>query len=113
MNIIKNRLKKILPLIPNSIKYGKIYRKTYRFLQESQYWSKERIEQCQLKKLQELVKHAYETVPYYNKLFKKNRIKPNDIKDLENIQKIPYLTKEIIRENLDELVSSKHKNNLQ
>ena len=120
MNIkIKNIIKKILkpffyylPQLPNSIRYGKVYRDTYKFLQESQYWSKEQIEEWQLKKLQELIKHAYKTVPYYQKLFDNINLKPDDIKTLEDIRKIPYLTKEIIRENLNELVSSKLKNKL-
>ncbi|UCF49028.1 MAG: phenylacetate--CoA ligase family protein [Thermoplasmatales archaeon] len=79
------------------------YIKQYKFLLESQWWSKEKLEEYQLIKLQKLLNHAYENVPYYYHLFKKHGIKPRDISSLKDIQKIPYLTKEIIRKNINKL----------
>ena len=111
LRFIKNSLKQHLPIISNSIKYGKLYRHRFKFLQEVQYWPKEQIEDWQLTELQKLIKHSNETVPYYKNLFKKHKIIPSDIQCFEDIIKIPYLTKKIIRENLDDLISNKHKKN--
>lgn len=79
------------------------YRKFVKFLKKSQWWSKEQIENFQLQKLKKLVNHAYENVPYYNKLFDKIGFKPEDFKSLKDLEKIPFLTKEIVRENIDDL----------
>jgi len=80
-----------------------VFLKTYLFLKQSQTWSKEKLEQYQTQKLRELINHAYRNVPYYTRLFDENGIKPEDIKELSDLQKIPFLTKELVRENLDDL----------
>lgn len=48
----------------------------------------------QLKKLQETVKYTYENVPYYKEKLDKAGVKPEDIKTLEDIQKLPFMEKE-------------------
>jgi len=65
----------IFGTIPISIRYGKVFRDTYAFLRESQWWSKEQLEEYQLEQLSKLLKHAYENVPYY-RLHPKNRKSP-------------------------------------
>ena len=50
-----------------------------------------------------LVKHAYATVPYYTELFDKNKLKPEDIRTIADLKKIPVLTKQIVNENFDKL----------
>lgn len=97
--------------IPNYIMYGKTFRETYSFLQKSQYWDKKQLEEYQIGQLQKLIKHAYETVPYYTKLFNEVGIKYKDIQDFGDIKKIPYLTKEIIQNNLEDLISTKFNKN--
>jgi phenylacetate-CoA ligase len=56
--------------------------------------------------LRALVKHAYETVPYYNRVFKVNCITPDDIRQTTDLTKIPVLTKRDIMKNKTELVST-------
>jgi phenylacetate-CoA ligase len=81
----------------------KVFRDTYKFLQKSQWWSKEQLEEYQLQQLSKLLNHAYENVPYYRKVFDERCLKPKDIQDFKDLQKLPFLTKEIIRENLNDL----------
>jgi phenylacetate-CoA ligase len=90
---------KAIALLP----YFFVFMKTYLFLKGSQNWSKERIGRYQTRKLRELINHAYRNVPYYIRLFDDNRIKPEDIKTQSDLQKIPFLTKELIRENFEDL----------
>ena len=81
--------------------------KKYKLLMESQWWSKEKIEEFQDKKLKRLISYAYENVPYYRRVFKANNITPDDIKKQEDLIKIPPLTKETVRKHgFDNLVSS-------
>ena len=52
----------------------------------------------QLERLHSIVKKAYENVPYYKKHFDDAGITPDDIKTLKDIEKIPYTTKNDLRE---------------
>lgn len=81
----------------------RLFFKTYTFLKKSQWWTKEKIETYQREQLRKLLIHSYEHVPYYQKLFDTIGFSPYDFKDFEDLQKIPFLTKEIIRENLQDL----------
>ena len=55
-------------------------------------------ENLQLRRLKEAVKNAYENVPYYRKRLDGMNIKPDDIKTLEDIEKLPFTTKDDLRE---------------
>lgn len=66
------------------------------FLQESQFWPRERLEELQLAKLRRLVKHASETVPYYREVFALAGITAKDIRTLDDVKRLPILTKEDI-----------------
>jgi len=87
------------------MRYGKVFRDTYEFLQKSQYWSREKLEKYQLLQLRRLLYHAYENVPYYRSVFDELRLSPDDVKTLDDLRKLPYLTREIIRDNLENLVA--------
>jgi Coenzyme F390 synthetase len=62
------------------------------------------ISDLQNDKLRKLVRHCYEHVPYYTKLFDRLGIKPEDIRKPEDLKKLPILTKQIIRDNYDDLI---------
>jgi phenylacetate-CoA ligase len=52
----------------------------------------------QLEKLQAIVNYAYENVPYYRKRLDELDIKPEDIKTLKDIEKLPFTTKDDLRD---------------
>ncbi len=60
--------------------------------------SRDELEELQLKRLQDTVKRAYENVPYYHEKFDENNVHPEDIETLEDIVKLPYTTKDDLRE---------------
>jgi phenylacetate-CoA ligase len=72
----------------------------------SKYWN-EKIETMpraelrkhQLRKLKEQVKHCYEDSTFYRKKFKDAGLKPEDIKTLDDLQKIPFTVKNDLRDN--------------
>ena len=55
--------------------------------------SRERIVAFQERRLRELVRHAYENVPYYRRLFDGAGLKPDDIHGLADLKRIPFTTK--------------------
>jgi phenylacetate-CoA ligase len=58
-----------------------------------------KLKEIQIKKLKETVKRTYENVPFYKEKFKKLKIKPEDIKKLADIRKLPFTTKNDLRHN--------------
>ncbi|MCI6152849.1 MAG: hypothetical protein MR673_06960 [Fusobacterium perfoetens] len=94
--------------MPNSLIYGKEYSETLNFLLESEKFTKEEIKKWQLNKLNEILKYSNENILYYKELFKENNI-ILPLKNLEEIKKIPFLTKKIIRKNYTKLINSKIK----
>ena len=60
--------------------------------------SREEILRIQNEKIVRQVKHVYESVPYYRDLMDKKGVKPEDIKSVDDIKKLPFLTKDDLRE---------------
>jgi len=108
-NFIKKPAIYMYTSIPDYIKYGVVFRNKYKFLQQSQWWTKEKLEEYQMGQIGKLLNHAYETVPYYTRVFNERGLKPKDIESFEDLKKLPYLTKDIIRENLEDLISTNYK----
>lgn len=76
----------------------------YTFYKQTLNWSNDQIKDYQLSKLKRLISHAYSTVPYYQKLFNEHNILPESIKTLEDIKKIPCLSRDDIIKNIEELI---------
>jgi phenylacetate-CoA ligase len=79
--------------------------KLRRFLEKSQWFSDERLQEYQLSRLQRILDHAYTNVPYYRALFNREGIFPREFTCLEDLQKIPPLTKELVKKNKHFLVA--------
>jgi phenylacetate-CoA ligase len=75
-------------------------------LEKTQFWSESKLQQYQERKLKKLISHAYKTVPYYKQVFDKYKIKPSDIKHLDDLKKLPVLDKETLRSNHKKLFSN-------
>lgn len=86
--------------------YGSTVRSRLVEFRRYDYLSCDRIKDLQDKKLEKLILHCYKNVPYYTKLFDRLGIKPEDIKTRADLTKLPVLTKQIIRDNYDDLRST-------
>ena len=60
--------------------------------------SVDEIKKIQLERLQEQVKHVYANVPYYREKMDKAGVKPEDIKELADIAKLPFNYKQDLRD---------------
>ncbi|MBO4277113.1 MAG: phenylacetate--CoA ligase [Clostridia bacterium] len=58
----------------------------------------EEIKKLQEQKLFKQIRHVYEHVPYYRALMDEKGVKPEDVKCLEDIKKLPFLSKSDLRE---------------
>ncbi len=68
------------------------------FQPEIECASREEIVAIQNKKLVEQVKHVWENVPYYRKKMEKKGVTPDDIKSIEDLHKLPFLSKKDLRD---------------
>ena len=73
---------------------------------DGKYWnqkietqSRQEIRNNQLKLLQQQVKHCYNDNAFYKKKFDAIKLKPDDIKSLDDLKKIPFTVKSDLRDN--------------
>lgn len=114
----KHFLKKIRDNIPEPLKYltaplfrnklirNENYCQYRKLLSERVSLSQSDIKQYQLNELKNILNYAYQWVPYYTELFDKVGFKPQQMHDFKDIEIIPFLTKELIRDNFDRLIST-------
>ena len=88
-----------------SKKYGKFYESYSDELNTSQWLSTQELLDLQKERILKFIQYAYRNVPYYSELFEANGLTPSDIQCLDDIQKLPILTKEVLRRNSEDLLS--------
>jgi phenylacetate-CoA ligase len=64
------------------------------------------IRMLQSKRLQHMIKHAYDTVPYYKDTLTGLGLKPNDFKCVEDLSKLPLLGREQLQQDPDYFLST-------
>ena len=98
-------IKRLYAAIPFPIRMGRVYRDARRFLRKSERWSEVQLTEYQSEQLCLLLRHAYENVPYYRKIFEERGLKPGDIRRPEDLIKLPTLTRADVKQNYDALVA--------
>lgn len=64
------------------------------------------LDKMQLQRLSRFLKHSFTTVPYYRELLKQLGLGLSDVQATADLEKLPFLDKNIIREKLEYLKSS-------
>ncbi len=115
----KQYLKNIRDKMPEGLKYisaplfrlslikNKEFLRYYNLLEQRETLSADQIKEYQFNQLKLTLIHSYQTVPYYTELFDKISFDPFRFSDFEEIKTIPYLTRAIISDNCDKLISTK------
>lgn len=110
-------IKKILGCFPDWVQlpFSKIirqqlignreFKETYRFLVQSDNLSPKEKEVYQFNKLKSVLCHAYEHTVYYRELFDEYHFNPYQFEHIEDLQKLPILTKEVLKTRLDDLIA--------
>jgi phenylacetate-CoA ligase len=80
--------------------------KHLRLFEQSQWFSQEQLQVIQWSRLEKLLYHAYQNVPYYQEKFKALGAVPDDIKSFEDFKHFPILTKRTLQERLEDLIAS-------
>jgi phenylacetate-CoA ligase len=86
---------------------GRHFLDRMRQLDKTQWLDRSELLALQRQKLHRLLDYAYQYVPYYGRAFDQAGFRPSDIlQDPTSFQRIPYLTKALIRENFDDLITT-------
>lgn len=75
---------------------------TYKRIMKSQWKPYEELKIEQEKQLRQMIAFCYENVPYYRSLFKSLHLLPKNIATIEDLEKLPILTKDIIKKRWEE-----------
>jgi phenylacetate-CoA ligase len=67
-------------------------------LHDVETFSKYEMEKLQLQRLQQTVERVYEKVPFYRGKLNERNVKPEHIRSLEDIRKLPFTTKKDLRD---------------
>ena len=73
-------------------------------LEQSQWFSREELNQLETHALRDLLCYAGKNVPYYRELFQKERFDPRGVRSRADLAELPLLTREIVRERYADLV---------
>jgi len=79
-----------------------------KWLAKTQWLSLSELQEIQLRLLKKLVRHCYNSVPFYRRLMDERAIKAESIKSLEDIKQFPILTKQDVLKAGDSIISTKY-----
>lgn len=94
---IVERTRELANLVPGRLRYGKDYADALKLLIESQSWDEKAFRKYQENILELLIPHCYQNVPYYRRTFDERGLKVNDIQSIEDLGKLPLLSKQDLR----------------
>lgn len=93
-----------LPL-HSSIKRRK-YAQFRRFVEESQWWTRESLEAFQFEELRKVLRIAFESVPFYQRKYAEAGVRYKDIQSPSDIRRLPVLERDDVKRFKNELCST-------
>jgi phenylacetate-CoA ligase len=90
------------------VRMGGNFETILKSLKKSEWLKKDEILNFQLEELKRILNYSYKNVPYYKELFDSVGFKPTEVVSIKDLEKIPILTKELVRQNYEKLKSSNY-----
>jgi len=84
-------------------RFGVDIRSAWKSLNQSQYWPAAKLREYRDEKLRRIIAHAYEQIPYYRRMLDERGVRPEHIKGLADLSKLPVMTKPVFHEHWDDL----------
>ena len=85
------------------VRYGKVYYDHLEYLKKIHKFSRKKLENLQFEELMKLLNYVVEKSKFYRELYSGIDIKK--FKSVENIKKLPIVTKEMLRQNIDDIIT--------
>lgn len=87
-------------------RYDKEFWRKLSEYEDRKYWSTDKLMNFQNTRLNKIINHCYNTVPYYNEIFDNLGLKPNDIQCISDLSRLPILTKDIVNSRFEDFIST-------
>ena len=75
-------------------------------LERTEWWSLDELGALQTTGLRKLLEHAYKHSPYYRRSFEERALRPDDIRNMDHLRKLPLLTREAAANSFEDRMSS-------
>lgn len=95
------------PLFRNKLIHNNEFRRYIKLLEERERSGRENVKEYQFNQLKDTLIYSFVNVPYYNELFRKVAFDPFRFSDFSQMEKIPFLTRDMVLNNFDKLRSTK------
>jgi phenylacetate-CoA ligase len=89
--------------------YGKKFKAALAEFDKRQWLPLAQIKEYQNEQLRHLIKHAYDNVPFYNKSMRELNLKPGDFKTVDDLYKLPIITRDDLKKSLRQFVAVNYK----
>lgn len=88
------------------VRFGGEFERRITELTESEWWTRGQITDYQDEALKRLIRHAYQTVPFYREVMRAEGLKPADIVTRDDLPKLPRVSKDDVRRAGASVISS-------
>lgn len=88
---------------------NKTFTDVLNYLNITDFNSAEKLEELQTGLLRSALQHAYNNIPYYKKIFDQLQFSPCEISSTAELVQLPLLTKNLIRQNAEQLENNSYK----
>jgi phenylacetate-CoA ligase len=102
---VRKALLRAYSLLPANLRFGSHYWQIRTFIRAAEAWQSDDLAKWQLERLRSIVHDAYETVSGYRQLYGEAGIRPDDVRSTADLRHLPFVTKELIRDNLKDFTS--------
>jgi phenylacetate-CoA ligase len=72
------------------------------------FWPLARIERLQSYRLRAIIRHAYDTVPFYRQAMNERGLRPSDFRTVEDLSDLPLIDGPTLRTNTEAFMSARH-----
>jgi phenylacetate-CoA ligase len=100
---VQTKLRMIYGRLPDRLKLGKEFADYTAQLVLNDRLTRAELDVMQLARLRELIEHCWKHVPFYKGLFDRTGFKPGHLETLADLQKIPPLSRQDLRDHFEEL----------
>lgn len=105
---VKSILSPIFRTIPPSIWLGRSFRKNIAFVEKSQWWKTEEIQEYQIEMLKKICSLAYYKTRFYKSHFAKVAMTPLDIKSISDFKRLPFIDKLNVLDKINDMCTVAH-----
>jgi len=93
-------------MIPLSCRYGRVFKYYYNLIPRSEKWSEIEINNWYIQKFNEVLNIALNNTRFYPKYYKENGVNITHIKSLDDVERLPMISKKHLRANKEDFLNS-------